>query len=99
MPTLMKLVPNYPPYTKEQFIADAVNGKEPDWQYLKSYDLDAYQGRGRITCTRKREAALRFPDRDAAMAAWLTASKTLPYRPDGLPNRPLTAYHATFEEV
>jgi len=96
MPTVMKIVPYF---DKIQFIAETAQGNEPEWKYLKRYDLEAYQGRGRVVCTSKIEEALRFKDLKEAMDTWRARSKTVPFRPDGKPNRPLTAYHATFEEV
>ena len=62
--------------------------------YLKDYDVDAWDGRGRVDLTEKTEEAMEFPDFMAAMQAWRTQSTVVPLRPDGKPNRPLTAFHA-----
>jgi hypothetical protein len=43
--------------------------------------------------------AQRFPTIDAAMRYWQAQSRVVPYRPDGIVNRPLTAYHVTVERV
>jgi hypothetical protein len=40
-----------------------------------------------------------FPDKAAAMAYYFTVSKTVPRRPDGRPNRPLTAYMIEITEA
>lgn len=96
MPTVMKIVPFY---DKARFVADVARGIEPEWLYLRDYDLEAYGGRGKVTTTADKRKALQFPNEAAAMDAWRSQSKTMPIRPDGRPNRPLTAYHATFEEL
>lgn len=67
--------------------------------YLKSYDVNANDGRGADEWTMIKAEALRFDDFMAAMAAWKTQSTVRPIRPDGRPNRPLTAYTVTFEQV
>lgn len=61
-------------------------------QYLKSYDIEAHNGRGSAELTEHIKDALRFPDTKAALDAWKTQSKTMPLREDGKPNRPLTAF-------
>lgn len=43
--------------------------------------------------------AIRFPTSKAAFLAWQTRSTVMPTRPDGRPNRPLTAYTMSIEEV
>ncbi len=63
--------------------------------YLKEYDLNAWQGRGRVSMTDKEEAMV-FTDVAAAFEAWRAQSTAYPTRPDGQPNRPLTAFHAEF---
>lgn len=69
------------------------------WRYLKSFDVDANAGRGQIELTNKIEDALKFSGPGEAMLAWKKQSSVVPLRPDGKPNRPLTAYHASFEAV
>jgi hypothetical protein len=68
-------------------------------KYLAAFDPDAYQGRGLIRWTRDRSKAIAFPDFPAAALFWKTRSKVTPTRPDGRPNRPLTAYSVTFETI
>jgi hypothetical protein len=46
---------------------------------------------GRIVLTPRREEALRFDTRADAMVAWNRISVTRPRRPDGRPNKPMTA--------
>ena len=67
--------------------------------YLRSYDADTPDGRGAIVTTTVRDEALRFDDLAAAFECWKRTSATRPLRPDGKPNRPLTAYTITFETV
>lgn len=67
-----------------------------DGTWLKSYDPEANGGRGEVIGTKKEHEAMRFADFEAAMACWRQVSHTLPTRPDGKPNRPLTAFHIEF---
>jgi hypothetical protein len=60
-------------------------------QYLSRYDPDAHEGQGWADFTHDPRAALRFVDAAAALKLWRSTSKVLPKRPDGKPNRPLTA--------
>jgi hypothetical protein len=46
---------------------------------------------GRIWLTADRDKAHKFASAAEAMAAWGAVSKTRPVRPDGRPNKPLTA--------
>ena len=46
---------------------------------------------GVIELTRDRSRAMHFDGTAEAMRAWNTVSATRPRRPDGLPNKPLTA--------
>ena len=46
---------------------------------------------GVIILTTTRELALDWPDAAQAMTAWNTVSSQRPRRPDGRPNKPLTA--------
>lgn len=68
-----------------------------DGQYLESYDPDRNAFEGAIVVTRNKADAMRFADVKQALAFWKQQSRTLPLRPDGEPNRPLTAFSVTFE--
>jgi hypothetical protein len=68
-------------------------------QYLQSCDFDACNGRGYVAFTPDLDKAMKFPDKAAALQYWNTQSKTAPMRLDGKPNRPLTAYCVTIEDV
>ena len=61
-------------------------------EYLMSFDPEAAHGRGKIATTTDITKAKRFPSFQAVMEEWKTQSKTVPLRPDGKPNRPLTAF-------
>jgi hypothetical protein len=68
--------------------------------YLRSYDPEAYDGRGHIEWTNAIERAKRFPDHGAAFECWKTVPACHPVRlTDGKPNRPLTAFTVMFETV
>lgn len=60
--------------------------------YVKTYDPDAHGGRGSVTGTENVTEALRFPDTAAAFERWRVTSSVEPFRADGHPNRPLTAF-------
>jgi hypothetical protein len=64
----------------------------PLGQYVKTYDPDAAEGQGFATGTANIREALHFTDTAAALAFWRQPSKVAPTRPDGRPNRPLTAF-------
>lgn len=68
-------------------------------EYLKSADVEAFNGRGEFNCTKDIKQAMRFDSHEAAFEFWRRQSKTRPLRPDGKPNRPLTAINVTFEKV
>lgn len=60
--------------------------------YVTHYDADAHNGRGAIICTEYPTLAKHFPSFVAAFEFWRKQSTVRPYRADGKPNRPLTAY-------
>lgn len=68
-------------------------------QYLRSADVDAYDGRGIADFTRDAKQAMHFATYEAAVAFWQRQSTRRPLRDDGQPNRPLTAYHIEIETL
>jgi hypothetical protein len=88
-------------------IIGAATGAPTQWdgKYLRSYDPSPngmtgaeYDG-GTLTVTNKPELAERFDTIEQAAAKWKTVSPP-PYnvRPDGLENRPLTAFSIIIEK-
>lgn len=65
--------------------------------YLKSYDPEAFDGRGDAEFTTTRSEAMRFSDAGEALELWRAVPKSRPVRPDGKPNRPLTAFSVMTE--
>lgn len=65
---------------------DQFNGK-----YIAGYK-DTACGRGAITWSNIFADALRFATPREALMYWRQISRTVPIRPDGRPNRPLTAF-------
>jgi|SRR5215831_4915616 len=68
---------------------------DPVW--LKSYDPDIHaEGApyptGMIETTDDPLEAMKFDSKREAMECWNTQSTVVPYRPDGRPNKPLTAF-------
>ena len=77
-----------------QIGGDALGGRMPIVPtYLKSCDFDGMGGLGSVVFTNKREEAMRFESAEKALEYWRTPSKVVPIRPDGRPNRPLTAFN------
>lgn len=75
----------------------ASTGEEPEQlTYLASYDPDFVPGEGfppypsgMATWTTDIAEAMKFDSVAEAFALWTAQSKTVPYRPDGKPNKPL----------
>jgi hypothetical protein len=75
------------------------DGGLPDPAYLGSYDPRYRGGRGRASLTSDVSKALRYDSAEAVLRAWRAVNPERPTREDGRPNRPLTAYTITPEEV
>jgi hypothetical protein len=73
--------------------AGVPSAPELEGQYLESFDVEAHDGRGTATWTLDPGSAMQFDSLPAAIEAWQTVSRRRPVRPDGRPNRPLTAFH------
>lgn len=70
-----------------------------DGLYVLNFDPDARHGLGEMKCTHDLDKALTFANHAAAHAYWTQASKVQPLRPDGKPNRPLTAFNVALIQV
>jgi hypothetical protein len=68
-------------------------------QWVKSFDHEAYDGRGFGTFTKHIEDAMPFADFGAAMDFWRRQSAVRPVRPDGKPNRPMTGLTIVVETL
>lgn len=60
--------------------------------WVRTYDPEGHDGQGDATWTMDPNEALAFPTPQAAFRTWRAIPECKPLRPDGLPNRPLTAY-------
>lgn len=60
--------------------------------WLEDCDFEAHKGRGQAWLTRDKTKAKRFAEKGDAFEFWTTVPKRMPRRPDGKPNKPLTAY-------
>ena len=67
--------------------------------YLEWFDVNAKKGLGDDRWTDDVSKALTFETFTDAATAWKTQSKKRPFRDDGEPNRPLTAYSVTIERL
>lgn len=63
--------------------------------FVQSFDHDAAGGLGSGDFTLNPRRALRFGSRTMALLFWRQQSRKRPLRPDGQPNRPLTASSVT----
>ena len=63
-----------------------------DGMYVTEYTPDGNDGQGMLTLTPHRHAAKRYSSKADAMAQWMAVSRTHPTRPDGKPNRPMSAF-------
>lgn len=68
-------------------------------EYLQWADPDANKGMGDDRWTRDIEKAKQFATFADATACWQAQSTVKPIRPDGKPNRPMTAWSVTIEQV
>lgn len=66
-------------------------------QFLQSFDPNAFKGRGDAVWTNKKKEARLFNTAADALEFWRQPSKVKPFRDDGLPNRPLTAFSVSVE--
>ena len=71
----------------------------PVWGYVRFFDPDAHGGRGNLVTTADPARARQFDSAIEAGNFWRQQSKVRPLRPDGKPNRPLTAYSVVIEQV
>lgn len=79
--------------------ADADGNTVSERTFLAEYDADVDAYRGRVVLTNDINKAMRFADFQDMMACWQRVSKTVPLRPDGRPNRPLSAFSITATTV
>ena len=67
-------------------------------QYVMSCDVNAMNGVGAVFFG-PLEQAMRYEDAACALAYWKRQSTLMPFRPDGKPNRPLTALTIELQTV
>lgn len=68
-------------------------------QFIKSADVNTFNGGGDVEATRDPLQARRFATTEAAIAFYRQVSRMHPRRPDGRPNRPLTALSVELVEL
>lgn len=71
----------------------------PEPEYLKEFDINFKDGAGAASTTVDPKEAMVFESLAAAVALWKSVSPLKPVRKDGRPNRPLTTFSVTFENV
>lgn len=67
--------------------------------YLESCRHEGNDGRGQFGFTHDIRAAMQFATHGEAFEYWKRQSRVNPIRPDGRPNRPLTAYTIMIEGI
>jgi hypothetical protein len=65
-------------------------------KFVSFYDPDAEGGRGMYLTTNDPAEALQFESKEEAARCVRQQSSVAPYRADGKPNRPLTAFDLEF---
>lgn len=90
-------------------VSYAIVNREPgspdEGRFLTSYDPDwrpdgrAVYPTGRVEWTADPAEAMSFRWAALAMTFWRQSSTTVPYRPDGEPNRPLTTITVSVEPL
>jgi hypothetical protein len=92
--------PNEPKPARPYVIVDVQSG-----QYLEHYDPDVVPAdptdprTGLAEWTRDVGRAMKFATNAAALRCWQATSTVRPLRPDGKPNRPLSAFTVLIEQV
>lgn len=76
-----------------------VHGNVVIGKYLEWSDPDAKGGMGDDRWTGNPAKAKRFDSFEAAMECWKAQSRVRPFRDDGQPNRPMTAYSVTPQRI
>jgi hypothetical protein len=66
-------------------------------QFLEAFDHEAFAGRGFGNFVPDVARAKKFATKAAAFSFWRRQSKRHPIRPDGRPNRPMTATTVAIE--
>ena len=79
------------------FVLQVMDLGPTEGQYLEWFDLEAHgpmgpYPTGQVSFTPTLERALRFDTAALALETWKRQSRKAPLRPDGEPNRPLTAF-------
>lgn len=85
--------------TAPALAAAAIRGEIEYGKYLEWADPDANDGMGDDRWSNDIAKARRFDSFTAAMECWRQQSRVRPFRDDGKPNRPLTAYSVTPEQI
>lgn len=67
--------------------------------YLRAFDHEANDGRGKATLTHDPSKAMLFTDMGAVFEFWNKVPQNRPLRPDGKPNKPLSVASMEIEYV
>ena len=67
--------------------------------YVKDCDMNARDGRGSVQFTHDEKEAKQFDSIQELFDYWKQQSTIAPIRPDGKPNRPLTAFSIEIKKM
>jgi hypothetical protein len=83
-----------------QIVGSASGDPTPhDGRYVVRWNSNVHYGTLAVDSTPRPEGARRFADIGEATSEWRAISHLQPRRPDGKPNRPLTALTITFSHI
>ena len=85
--------------TLAALVVAEIEGQTEYGPYLEWADPDAKDGFGDDRWTDDVAKAKRFPSLAAALECWKAQSTVRPFRDDGRPNRPMTAYSVMPERL
>lgn len=68
-------------------------------QFLVAYDPEALGGMGSFVWSSDVSQAMQFSDAGEAFKLWTSIPVSRPVRPDGKPNKPLTAFTISVEDA
>lgn len=85
--------------TAADFVAAAIDDAIIHGLFLADSNPNLFGLHGAQAWSTDIEDALTFATREEAFACWQAQSETLPKRPDGKPNRPLTAYSVSIYPI
>jgi hypothetical protein len=101
MPYVMEIAADPVPLNDDdqaKHLIDLVRGRAP-MRFLKRFDPEANGGLGEVVMTNDLTQAMLFQSVGDVLSLWNTQSATVPFRDDGKPNKPMTAFTISPRQV